>query len=123
MALQAVAFPIPHGRTDRWRRFMAELNGPRRAEYEGLSQRTGAHWRVFLQETPEADLVLVAAEGANPAQSFRELAADNDAFTQWFLKQVLDIHGVDWRNPPGTRPELVVDSQHEQQPERLTAAR
>ena len=123
MALQAVAFPIPPGRTDQWRRFMAELNGPRRGQYEAWSQQFGARWRVFLQQTPQADLVLVAAEGADPGQSFRQLGAASDAFAQWFLKQVLDIHGVDLRNPPGPLPELVLDSQHEEQPERLTAAR
>jgi hypothetical protein len=113
MDLLAVAFPIPPGRTDQWRRFMAELNGPRRPDYEGLTQRTGARWRVFLQQTPEADLALVTAEGADPAESFQKLAADGDSFTQWFLKQVLDIHGVDLRNPPGPLPELVLDSQHQ----------
>jgi hypothetical protein len=102
---------------------MAELNGPRRGQYEAWSQQFGARWRVFLQQTPQADLVLVAAEGADPAQSFRQLGAASDAFAQWFLKQVLDIHGVDLRNPPGPLPELVLDSQHEEQPERLTAAR
>ena len=47
VALQALAYPIPPGGTDDWRRFMAELNGPRRADYEAWTQQFGARWRVF----------------------------------------------------------------------------
>ena len=112
MALLAAAFPISPGKTDQFRRFMTELNGPRRADYETWAQRFDAHWQVFLQQTPQGDLVLVTAEGANPAQSFQQLGTATDAFTQWFVQQVQDIRGVDLRQPlPGPLPELVLDSQ------------
>ncbi len=113
MALLAVAFPILPGKTDEWRRFMAELNGARRAEYEAWSRRFGPdHWRVFLQQTPQMDLALVTVEGPNPAQSFQQVGAGSDPFTQWFVQQVQDIHGVDLRQPPpGPLPELVLESQ------------
>ena len=70
MALQALAYPIPSGRTDDWRRFMAELNGPRRGEYDASQLRVGVHTRVFLQQTPQVDLVLTTLEGADPARAF-----------------------------------------------------
>jgi hypothetical protein len=123
MTLLAVAFPIPPGRTDRWRRFMAELNGPRRTEYEAWAQRFEARWRVFLQPTPQGDLALVTAEGANPAQSFERIGADSDTFTEWFVQQVLDIHGVDFRQPlPGPLSQLVLDSQQQQNEQAQAAA-
>ena len=111
MALLAVAFPILPGKTDQWRRFMAEQ--PRRAGYEAWSQRFGPnHWRVFLQQTPQMDLALVTVEAPNPAQSFQQVGAGSDPFTQWFVQQVQDIHGVDMRQPPpGPLPDLVLDSQ------------
>ncbi len=112
MALQAVAFPILPGKTEQLRRFVAELNGPRRAENEARAQRFGVHWRVFLQQTPQGDLVLATAEGADPARAFQQLGAGDDAFTQWFVQQIQDIHGVDMRQPPpGPLPELVYESQ------------
>jgi hypothetical protein len=117
MALQALAYPISPGRMDDWRRFMAELNGPRRADYEAWTQQFGARWRVFLQQTPQADLVLVTAEGADPARAFQQTGAGNDAFTEWFVQQVRDINGIDLREPPpGPLPELVLDSGPEMAP-------
>src|ERR687886_2859148 len=100
MALQALAYPIPPGRTDDWRRFMAELNGSRRDEYETLQQRFEVQSRVFLQQTPEGDLVLVTMEGTDPARAFQQMWAGDDAFTKWFVEQVKDIHGIDLREPP-----------------------
>ena len=112
MALQAVAFPILPGKTEQWRHFIAEMNGPRRAEYEAWAQRFGVHWRLFLQQTPHGDLVLATAEGADPARAFQEIGAGDDAFTQWWAQQIQDIHGVDMRQPPpGPLPELVFEFQ------------
>ena len=111
MALQALAYPIPPGRTDDWRRFMAELNGPRRGEYDASQQRVGLHSWVFLQQTPQGDLVLVISEGAEPARALHQMWTGDDAFTNWFVEQVKDIHGIDLREPPpGPLPELVLDS-------------
>ena len=110
MALQAVAFPILPGKTEQWRGFIAEMNGPRRAEYEAAQQRFGVHWRIFLQQTPQGDLVIATAEGADPARAFRQLGAGDDAFTQWWAQQIQDIHGVDLRqSPPGPLPELAFE--------------
>ncbi|MCA1647058.1 MAG: hypothetical protein LC797_16880 [Chloroflexi bacterium] len=117
MALLALAYPIPPGRTDDWRQFMAELNGPRRGEYEASQQRVGVHSWVFLQQSPQGDLVLVAMEGADPARAFEQIWAGNDAFTEWFVQQVKDIHSIDLREPPpGPLPELVLDSGPEVEP-------
>ena len=112
MALQAVAFPILPGKTEQWRRFIAEMNGPRRAEYEAWAQPSGVHWRIFLQQTPQGDLVIATAEGADPARAFQQTGAGDDAFTQWWVQQIQDIHGVDLRQPPpGPLPELAFEFQ------------
>ena len=112
MALQAVVFPILPGKTEQWRHFIAEMNGPRRAEYEAWAQPSGVHWRIFLQQTPQGDLVIATAEGADPARAFQELGAGDDAFTQWWAQQIQDTHGVDLRQPPpGPLPELAFEFQ------------
>jgi hypothetical protein len=50
------AAPIPPGKTDAVRRFIAETLGPRKAEYDDLQRRSGvteeAYW---LQVDPAAD--------------------------------------------------------------------
>jgi hypothetical protein len=111
MALLAMAYPILPGRTDDWRRLMAELDGPRREEYDALQRRFGVRSRVFLQQTPEGDLVLVTMDGDDSYRAMQQMYAGNDSFTEWFVVQVKDIHGIDLREPPpGPPPELVLDS-------------
>ena len=69
MALIAVAFPILPGKTKEWQDFIAQLNGPRRAEFVASRERVGAQERTYLQQTPMGDLVIVTLEGDDPAKS------------------------------------------------------
>jgi len=111
MALMAMAIPILPGKTDQWRRFVAELAGPRRSEYVASRQRLGVHERSFLQSTPHGDLVIVTLDGADPAGAASQFGAPGDAFTEWFREQVLEIHGFDVAQPlPGPPPEIMIDS-------------
>jgi hypothetical protein len=111
MALMAVAFPIAPGKTDEWKRFIAELNGARRAEFVASRKAIGARERTFLQPTPMGDLVVVTLEGDNPGQSFGKFVNSTDPFTLWFLKQVKEVHGIDLTQAAsGPMPELVIDS-------------
>ena len=111
MALMAVAFPIAPGKTDDWKRFIAELNGAKRADFVASRKGIGARERTFLQPTPMGDLVVVTLEGDNPAQSFGKFVSSTDPFTLWFLQQVKDIHGIDLTQAAsGPMPELVIDS-------------
>ena len=111
MALLVTAAPILPGKTDQWRQFIAELNGPRRREFEESRQRAGVHERTFLQQTPQGDLVIATFEGEDPAGALGRMATSDDEFTRWFLQQVADIHGVDPEQAMPALPELVVDSQ------------
>jgi hypothetical protein len=109
--LMAVVFPIVPGKTEAWRAWMAELNGPRRAEFEASRQNAGVHERTFLQSTPMGDLVIVTMEGDDPARSFGTMMGTKDDFTAWFIEQATEMHGFDpsvvVAGPPS---ELVVDS-------------
>ncbi len=114
MALFAMALPIPAGKMDQWRRFSGELNGPRKADFKASRDRAGVHERVFLQQTPHGDMVIVTMEGENPEQGMAKFAQGTDPFTEWFVAEAKDIHGVDLRNPPpGGMPKLVADSHGE----------
>jgi hypothetical protein len=111
MALMAVAFPIAPGKTDEWKRFIAELNGARRADFVASRKAIGARERTFLQPTPMGDLVVVTLEGDNPGQAFGKFVSSTDPFTLWFLEQVKEVHGIDLTQAAsGPMPELVIDS-------------
>jgi hypothetical protein len=111
MALVAVAFPILPGKTDEWRSWMAELNGPRRREFAESRRRAGVHERTFLQKTPMGDLVIVTLEGDDPTKSFGQMMGATDAFATWFLERAKAIHGIDLAVPmAGSPSDLVVDT-------------
>jgi hypothetical protein len=102
MTLSAVAFPILPGKTADWHKFMAEINGPRRAEFVASRERVGAHERTYLQPTPMGDLVIVTFEAEDPGKAFAQMVHATDPFTLWFLEQVKALHGVDLTQPmPG----------------------
>ena len=111
MALMASTFPILPGKTDAWRRFIGELKGARRAEYEASRKALGVHERTFFQPTPMGDLVVLTLEGDDPAGAFVKFAHMTDAFSTWFLAQVKDVHGFDLADvAAGPMPMLVIDS-------------
>jgi hypothetical protein len=112
MALMATALPILPGKTEEWRAFVAELNGPRRADFAESRRRAGVRERTFLQSTPMGDLVIITLEGDDPAGAFQKMIAQDDEFSRWFIEQAKNAHGVDpTQPPPGPLPELVVDSE------------
>jgi len=88
------------------------LNGVRRADYRASRRRLGVRERVFLQSTPQGDLVLVTLEGADPAGAIAQIGADDDDFARWFIGQLKEIHAVDLRaDPQGPLPELISDTE------------
>ena len=112
MTLTAVAFPILPGKTEEWRSFVAELDGPRSAEYAESRRRAGVRERTFLQQTPMGDLVIVTLEGEDPLAAFGKLMQATDAFTTWFIGRASAIHGFDLSAPMTAPPsELVGDSE------------
>jgi hypothetical protein len=111
MAMLAIAIPILPGKTDAWRSFIDELNGPRKDEFDASRRRLGVRERTFFQETPMGDMVVVTLEGDDPAGAFAAFGQGSDEFTTWFVQQAQELHGVDLAAPPpGTLPELVVDT-------------
>jgi hypothetical protein len=111
MKMLAMAFPIPPGKTDAWKKFVGEVNGAKKADFVASRKSLGVHERTFLQHTPMGDFVLVTLEGEDPAGAFTKFGQQTDAFATWFKQQVSEIHGVDLNKPPpGPIPELIVDS-------------
>jgi hypothetical protein len=111
MAMLAMAFPIAAGKTDRWKRFIKELKGPRFKDFKASRKKAGVRERTFLQKTPMGDFVVVTLRGKDPASAFAKLGKGKDAFTKWFMAEVQEIHGMDLSAPPtDPLPEMVIDS-------------
>ncbi len=112
MALMAFVAPIQSGKTGQLRQFVQELNGPRRREYEEARRQYGVRERIFLQSTPQGDMVVVTLEGDDPVDSFRRWAGSNDPFVQWFSQQVQEIHGFNLGQIVSQpMPQFVLDSE------------
>ena len=60
----AFAMPVLPGKAEAARRFVAEVLGPRRSDWDDLQRRQGVtRERYFLQTAPGGDLMIVTGEG------------------------------------------------------------
>ncbi len=113
VALSAFAAPIVEGKQAQWREFIRDIGdgGSRHEAYMASRQAMGVRERSFLQPTPMGDMVIVTLEGDDPASAMAKFAGANDAFTQWFVAQILEIHGFDLRQVTTQQPpEMAIDS-------------
>ena len=111
MTLFAMAVPIPQGNEAKWKDFVNDLNGSRKAEYRANRKKLGVRERTFLQQTPMGDFVVVTLEGNDPTSAITKFAEGNDDFTRWFKSKVQEVHGMDLSGPmPFPLPTLVIDS-------------
>lgn len=100
MAAYAFAVPVLPGQEEADRRFIADIQGPRRAEYEATWRRFGVRAeRIWHQVTPQGTLAVVYLELDDPAQLFGGLATSDDPFVVWFREKILAIHGLDLSQP------------------------
>ena len=101
MAAYAFMLPILPGQEETDRRLFAEMQGPRRAEYEAAWRRLGVKTeRVWHQQTPEGTFAVVYLEG--PMTSVGSSPASPPRTTPsslWWREQILTVHGVDLSQP------------------------
>lgn len=109
--LFAIAVPILPGKTSQWKKFVSEIRGNKKREFEISRQELGVRERTFLQQTPNGDFAIVTLEGENPTNSFEKFMSGRDPFTKWFINEVKEIHGIDFSQAPALAlPEMIVDS-------------
>ncbi len=116
----AFAAPILNGKTEEWKKFMNELKTTWAKEYSESRKKLQLHERTFLQTTPQGDFVIVTLEGNDPEKSFMTLTQTNDQFTNWFMTNVKNIHGMDLKELT-TLPTLMIDSETLKAPATQTA--
>ena len=96
MASISFAVPIVKGKTDTWKRAVAEMKGARSNEYRASRKRAGLTRELAcLQSTPMGDFVVVTLEGADPLASLKKMIESKEPFDQWFAKTVMvESHGM-----------------------------
>ena len=110
MGTYAIAAPLLPGKTDAWRQWIAEMDGPRAAELKDFNERMGlSRHAAWLQQTPMGDIVAVIIEGPGADAFIPTVAASDHEFDAWFRDNVHEVHGVDFSNPPPL-PELGIDA-------------
>lgn len=87
--------PILPGKTEAWKAFVSELNGPRRADNDRSRSRVGMTREVAsLMQTPQGDYACLYHEAENLAAAFASLAASDDPYDVWFREKVAELHGL-----------------------------
>jgi len=107
----AMAIPIIPEKSEQWKEFVHKLNNEYRDEFRNSRNGVGLHERTFFQHLPNMDIVIVTLEGEDPMGGFQKIFRKDDEYTNWFVNQVKNVHGVDLRQPlPGPPPELIADT-------------
>lgn len=102
MSCTTFAVPIVPGKTEAWKAALAEMSGPRRADYDAARRALVITREVVsLQETPQGDFVCVFIEGADAENALAKVISATDDFHEWVRQTILaDTHGVDLDAPP-----------------------
>lgn len=92
------------------REFVAELTGPRWADWVALHEQIGTTHEIWtMQQTPMGIFMVVLIESDDIEKTFGGLAADNSEFGTWYKAQLLERTGVDFDAPPqGPQPEVML---------------
>jgi predicted ester cyclase len=93
--------PLRDGKPSAWRRLTAELQGPRRREYEASRRRLGITHEVWrIDPRPDRDHVIVHFETVDPDRTRRRWTESQEPFDRWLREQILELHGEDpWAGP------------------------
>ena len=103
--------PIPAGKTDAWRKAVAEINGPRNAAYKESRRKLGIkREHVSLQSTPMGDMVVVHMDAPDQTDVMRAMLQSTSEFDTWFRDTVLvGVHGFDPKAAPPPPVTVVID--------------
>lgn len=107
------AAPILPGRSEVWRRVLQEMIELHRSEYEQSRRRLGISGeRVWVAETVNGHVAVIAVVAASPAQVLAQLASSDLPFDRWYREQLLALQGFDLTKPlTRATPELVLEWQ------------
>lgn len=92
----AVAVTVLPGKLEEWLRFVQELDGARRPEYEAARRRLGIRReRVWLTQVGHLHVAVVLADVDAPDRVVSTLAGSSRPFDRWFKRRIRELHGLD----------------------------
>ena len=93
---------------------LAELQGPRRAQFERLHQQARVREYGFDQPLPDGGyLYITIFEGDDPDTMLSRLIAADQSdpdFAQWFFPQLEQVHGLSLSQGMPPLPKQILDS-------------
>ena len=109
--MPAMAVPLAADKLDAWEAWVAELHGPRKAEFDDMNARLGlTEHRAYLQPTPDGNfLTLVVAEGTGGDTFLANVLSSDHEFDPT-VRRVYRRPARDGRKRPDTpdgRPQAV----------------
>jgi hypothetical protein len=110
MPMYAFVAPIRPNKTEDFRRFVSELNGSRKTEYEDSRKKAGiTRENIFLQKTSMGEMVAIIQEAETEQGALDSLRSMKDPFNVWYFQRLKDIHGADLVSAPLPVNELLLD--------------
>lgn len=105
-----IVAPILPGKAEAWRRFMQEIGGSRRQEYEASRRRLGIRVeRVWISETRQRTMGIILIQTDHLESALAALAISDHPFDRWFREQLLSLQGLDLARPnPAFLADLVL---------------
>jgi hypothetical protein len=102
--------PIVPGKTDQARRFIQEMGGARRDDFDRAQRRCGIVFEAwYLSSLPTGDSLVVFQHSDDIARAFSIIAQSEDAFDRWFIHGLIEVTGVDLDNLPEMQfPEVLL---------------
>ena len=111
MAVTTFCAPLLPGKTEAWKQAVAEIGGPRAADWDDMQRRNGITRQVVsLQRTPDGDFVCVFLEGDDPNATLGGLFTSDHPFDKWFADTILiGTHGMSREEGPPPPNQVFVD--------------
>jgi hypothetical protein len=101
MQTLAIALPLVPGGRERLLQLREIARGERREEHDDFFRRHVFKENWYLQSTPNGDMVILYLETDDIGRLFGSIAATTHPYDHWHLDRAVEIHGVDFRKPPG----------------------
>lgn len=98
--LYVAALPLLSHKTARLHEWAFELNGIHATEFEESLRRLGCGLTLFVQHTPDVDLVISVVEGDEPQGALGQLVMSQHPFDRWHIQQIAELTGVNFSATP-----------------------
>jgi hypothetical protein len=98
--IYAAALPLLPNKTARLHEWAMELSGIHAAEFDEGLRRLGHAVTLFVQHTPQIDLVISVVEGDEPSCALGMLARSEHPFDRWHVQQIAELSGLNFSGPP-----------------------